>query len=79
MEFWRILQGIYGDGSAICDTLVLAEDTKRKAWPGDGRHQAEGEEIFSRIYKFPGRLKLSLLIRGFCWKAENSQVATRLS
>lgn len=40
--------------------------TKGKAWPVMDRQQAEGVEIFSRVYKFPERLKLSLIIRGFC-------------
>lgn len=40
--------------------------TEGKAWPVEDRQQAEGMETFFRIYKFPERLKLSLIIRGFC-------------
>lgn len=51
----------------------LQRCTKGKTWPVEGRQQAEGVKIFSRIYKFPGRLKLSLR-GGFCLRGENSQV-----
>lgn len=47
-------------------SFQVCADPEGKAWPVEGRQQAGGTGIISRIYKLPKRPKLSLVIRGFC-------------
>lgn len=55
-------------GIAIGSTLILAgvDRSEEKTWLVEDRQQVRGAGIVSRTCRLSERLKLALVIRGFC-------------